>query len=293
MRVQGLLGLVVVWLPLFGAAAGSREIVSPRVFLCSDAELNMGARVSRHSGCFGVTSTVIVRLVDGSRRQVEVRAVKAGDQVEVEGGGWAKVLCVVRMATPATEGLVSIPGGPTLTAHHPVRVGGVWRAPEGLGPLVSSGGVVYNFVLDASHVLLVDGYPCVTFGHGLSEEGVVHAFYGTGAVIDALRALPGWSEGYVGTLDTVRNADGHAVGFTLTSTSDAIGTQRVLGARGKGTNGVHRMRALSWNSQWRLAVGVTVRCVLCATHSSCCVTGKAVPAHAVARRPTVCHPEDA
>ena len=70
-------------------------------------------------------------------------------------------------------------GGPTLTAHHPIRVDGVWRAPEGMGPLVSANGVVFNYVLDSVHVLLVDGFPCVTFGHELTEAGVAHAFYGT------------------------------------------------------------------------------------------------------------------
>jgi hypothetical protein len=40
-------------------------------------------------------------------------------------------------------------------------------------------GFVYNFVLDKSHIVLVDGVECVTWGHELTEEGVQHAYYGT------------------------------------------------------------------------------------------------------------------
>ena len=44
---------------------------------------------------------------------------------------------------------------------------------------------------------LVDGFPCVTLGHGLTSKGVEHAFYGTQRCIDALRVMSGWEDGFV------------------------------------------------------------------------------------------------
>ncbi len=174
-------------------------------------------------GCFGATSTVVVR-VGGVPTVREMKDVVPGDEVEVEGGGFARVTCVVRLAAAPNAGLVSIPGGPTLTSHHPVKVGGVWRAPEGLGPIVGAGGLVYNLVLEHTHSVMVDGYPCVTLGHGMRGPGVEHAFYGTQAVIDALAALPGYASGSVYVHDTVRSAEGHAVGFVSQGAATGMGT---------------------------------------------------------------------
>jgi hypothetical protein len=129
------------------------------------------------------------------------------------------VICGV--ATAHAGALVSIPGGPTLTPHHPVRVGGAWRAPEGLGPLVPSGGTVYNFVLESSHVLLVDGHACVTLGHGIAAPGAAHAFYGTRRVIEALTALPGWSDGLVRVGEVLTDDCGHATAFVAAGAAAA------------------------------------------------------------------------
>jgi hypothetical protein len=59
----------------------------------------------------------------------------------------------------------------------------------------------------------VDGFPCVTLGHGLTGPVVEHRFYGSRAVVDALATLPGWTDGLVWVAETIRDAEGHAVGF--------------------------------------------------------------------------------
>jgi hypothetical protein len=166
------------------------------------------------AACFGETSTVVVRGPGGASETKEVKFLKAGDEVVVDGGGFARVRCMVRMATEDRIGVVSIPGGPTLTAHHPVRVNGLWVNPETLGPMApASGGVVFNIVLEHTHIIIADGMPCVTLGHGLTGPGVEHGFYGTQRVLDALAVLPGWAEGSVAVRETLRDADGHACGF--------------------------------------------------------------------------------
>ena len=49
---------------------------------------------------------------------------------------------------------------------------------------------VYNFVLDRSHILLVNDYECVTLGHDLKDEFIQHPYYGTKRVTNHLMTLP-------------------------------------------------------------------------------------------------------
>mmetsp|Transcript_64913 Transcript_64913/g.131853 ORF Transcript_64913/g.131853 Transcript_64913/m.131853 type:complete len:100 (-) Transcript_64913:68-367(-) len=56
---------------------------------------------------------------------------------------------------------------------------------------------VYNIVLDRGHVVTVDGVEAVTLGHGLQDDIVRHPYFGTHAVVDDLRALPGWHRGRI------------------------------------------------------------------------------------------------
>jgi hypothetical protein len=102
-----------------------------------------------------------------------------------------------------------------------VLVHGAWRAPRGLGRLERhAGGALINFVLDTERAggggysaPLVGGVPALTLGHGLAAPGAAHAFYGTGRVVDALRALPGFERGAVEVRRCLRDEQGHAAGF--------------------------------------------------------------------------------
>jgi len=55
---------------------------------------------------------------------------------------------------------------------------------------------IYNFVLDTCHVLLINGYECITLGHDLADEGIQHPYYGTELITKDLLALPGADIGY-------------------------------------------------------------------------------------------------
>ena len=63
--------------------------------------------------------------------------------------------------------------------------------------IANPSGLVYNFVLDRYHIVLVNGMECVTWGHGLTEAGVQHEYYGSQKIIKDLVSLPGWSSGSV------------------------------------------------------------------------------------------------
>eukprot|EP00811_Abedinium_folium_P002326 NODE_12131_length_1244_cov_3.585497.p1 GENE.NODE_12131_length_1244_cov_3.585497~~NODE_12131_length_1244_cov_3.585497.p1 ORF type:complete len:217 (-),score=62.77 NODE_12131_length_1244_cov_3.585497:237-887(-) len=186
-------------------------------------------------GCFGATSTVLVIDANGLEVSTAVAAVRGGDLVRVAGaGGAARVRCVAKIARGvAAKPLVQLPGGLTITPRHPVRVAaGIWRRAEEIeGALqapstVQCAGFVYNFVLDRSHVLLVNGLECVTWGHGIEGELISHAYYGSNRIVEDLAAMPGWEAGVVTVGGRLRDASGRVVGLC------ASGARRPLAGSG-------------------------------------------------------------
>lgn len=145
-------------------------------------------------GCFGETSTV---LVGAGRVRKAVKDVRKGDQIVVA-DGFATVLCVAKIARSASKSLLKFPGGLTITKRHPVRINGEWTQPCKVTSVETSNtsGFVYNFVLDRCHIPLINGVECVTWGHGLTAEGVKHSYYGKDILRD-LAAMEGYSTGFV------------------------------------------------------------------------------------------------
>jgi hypothetical protein len=168
-------------------------------------------------GCFGETSSVIVVTPNGTEVKTHLPDIRPGDEVRVADDGIAKVRCVVRIARPSKK-LVAFPGGLTITPRHPVRMAGKWVLPgEMWNPsqhgVANPSGLVYNFVLDRCHVLLIDGVECVTWGHGIEDDVVRHPYYGTSEVITDLSRLPGWDQGFVMVSSCIRDSSGQVKGL--------------------------------------------------------------------------------
>jgi hypothetical protein len=90
------------------------------------------------------------------------------------------------------------------TMWHPVFVGGEWRHPADLGQVqrvVTD--AIYNFVLDETHVIMLNGVMTCTMGHDMTANTVIdHPYFGKRRpgvrnIIDDLSASPGWDAGYV------------------------------------------------------------------------------------------------
>ena len=96
--------------------------------------------------------------------------------------------------------LLSFPCGLQITPNHPIRFEGKWIRPCDHARDKSirvECAIVYNVVLDHSHILIVNGVECCTWGHNLRGDGIEHTFYGTNAVVHALSELPGFEDGFV------------------------------------------------------------------------------------------------
>ena len=145
-----------------------------------------------------------------------VSAIKAGDTL-LTASGTGTVTCVVKIARDANTRMIALPGGLTITGGHPIRRGGKWCLPRDQDDAhhTAGEGHVYTFVLssDSDHVLLVNGTECITWGHGITDDGVAHAFFGAHDVIAALEALPNYKNGAVEVHGLARDAGGTVIGF--------------------------------------------------------------------------------
>jgi len=89
--------------------------------------------------------------------------------------------------------MVRFENGLLITNYHPVFVQneGKWRFPV---DVKQSEKVYvdqyYNFVLEAGHVMNVNGMKCITLGHGIKRDEVLeHEYLGTQAIIEDLKKL--------------------------------------------------------------------------------------------------------
>eukprot|EP00961_Rhodomonas_salina_P033956 456822-Rhodomonas_salina.2 len=174
----------------------------------------------------------LVRLADGSTRRCA--ELKKGDAVAAQdedgAARSARVVCVVRTECEGGRAkVVQLGGGLRVTPWHPVRLPGAarWHFPAELGEVREQAcEAVYSFVLDAGHVLSIDGWECVGLGHGFDAPVAQHDYYGTARVIQVspdkalrrrrdLAALPGYEEGRVSFRagPVLRGADGKVLGF--------------------------------------------------------------------------------
>lgn len=173
-------------------------------------------------GCFAPGCRVnIAASPESSFSTTTIDTLKRGDKVLVA-GGIASVMCVIKISSHSKP-LYELPSGLQITGKHPIRVKGMWhpaRDITGAKEVANPSGIVYNLVLDSSHVLLVNGMECATWGHGMQGKSpaekkcIEHYFYGTDKIIAALTFMDGWSSGFITVTGSIRNKQGVLVGFT-------------------------------------------------------------------------------
>jgi adenylate kinase len=170
-------------------------------------------------GCFGGDNLVI----SGGGVAKKIVSIKAGDVVSVAGGRTATVLHVVKIKREKNKPLIELPGGLMITGGHPVKIDGAWRLPREVaeGKRVQqmpqddgASSHVYTLVVEGGESVLVNGYECATWGHGMTAGGVEHAFFGSMSKIqDSLSKLKNDGRGMLEVTGLVRSGEGRVVAF--------------------------------------------------------------------------------
>jgi hypothetical protein len=110
--------------------------------------------------------------------------------------GVGKVDYVVELGTQSPQLRMCTVGDLTLTEYHPVFDNGVWRNPIDLVPVKLMPMLkLINFLLDYGHVVNIDGILTVSLGHGLSEAGLAHPYFGSrDRLLEDMKGQPGFHE---------------------------------------------------------------------------------------------------
>ena len=56
---------------------------------------------------------------------------------------------------------------------------------------------IYNFITENRKSILVNGHIYPTLGHNIKGENISHTYFGSNKVIDDLKKINGWSQGFI------------------------------------------------------------------------------------------------
>ncbi|ORZ31233.1 hint-domain-domain-containing protein [Catenaria anguillulae PL171] len=177
----------------------------------ASAPVSMASYNSRADPCFG--GDCLIAMADGSTKKVG--HVRKGDLVKTEQGA-ALVECVLKTVKPDPSLLVRL-GNLAITPWHPVKHHGKWAFPYDVASAAAharewpgmeqSVVPVYSLLLQQHHTVIIDGWVCVTLGHGLVHDPVCgHPFFAGNEVRECLEKMKGFEDGLVLTSGVERDS---------------------------------------------------------------------------------------
>jgi hypothetical protein len=166
--------------------------------------LSMARLYSAVGSCFGGDCWVDLKC---GRKML--RELRKGDLL-FDGG---VVECVVETVMPPDEiSDFCMIGRAIITPYHPIEVEGEWVFPCSIAPMGKARiPSWFNLVVQGNKIVRVEGVKAVTLAHGMTQGVLAHPYFGTTAVVDALKKYPGYADGYVRPqkpVNFVRNAEG-------------------------------------------------------------------------------------
>jgi hypothetical protein len=149
----------------------------------------------RGGGCWHENGKVIVK-ANNVIVVTPTNMVKPNDLVYTRDGSYARVICIVKRNMRNVK--LSQIDDLLITEWHPVFMNNEWVFPHNVATRNYMGNFsLYDFVLEHSHIVMVDNIPCVTLGHEFEMPIVKHNFYGSHKVIEFLQSFSGWSNGFI------------------------------------------------------------------------------------------------
>jgi len=142
-------------------------------------------------GCFAGNCRVM--MADGSRRPI--KNTNPGEMVWTPSGP-SQILAVLTCSTKNKSQPLSQINSLQITPWHPIQRGGKWVFPADISfyseRMIQT---VYNLVLLDHHIIDIEGVLACTLAHNFEEPVVKHPYFGTAAVIEDLKKVPGWDIG--------------------------------------------------------------------------------------------------
>ena len=148
-------------------------------------------------GCCAEDSTVLMK--DGSNKLVQ--SIMKGDKVQTKINGYigsSEIECVIKTrCNNGKENMVTL-GKLRITPYHPVLEDTTWDFPINKGDVEEvECESMYTFIIKNRGSILVDNYLFATYGHKLQGDIIGHEYFGTENVINDLKKLEGYGEGYI------------------------------------------------------------------------------------------------
>lgn len=174
-------------------------------------------------GCFSGECRIETK--DGHKL---IKDLNKGDLLKTE-NGYNKLICIMKTISPNGKNklveldsqIYSKSGMQTqnqqskllVTEWHPIKHHYGWKFPINIHKsTVHNIPFVYSFVVENSHTVYIEGWECITLGHGIKNDAVAsHDFWGTEKVIDCLKSKPGWEKGEVEIHKCVRNNENEVI----------------------------------------------------------------------------------
>ena len=154
------------------------------------------------AGCFD--SNCLITMRDNTKKIL--KNIKKNDEIlsindhnDVNSITYTKVLCVYEtIITNNTCSLVTMSNGLKITPWHPILTPLGWKFPSELNSTKNEKcGSIITLILENNHVAFINDHPCITLGHNFKDKELKHSFYGTNKVIECLKKMPGFKNGYI------------------------------------------------------------------------------------------------
>ncbi|KAH0788562.1 von Willebrand factor type A domain containing protein [Histomonas meleagridis] len=143
------------------------------------------------AGCFNGEANVSLK--DGAKKLV--KDLKKGDILE--DGGIVQCLIEMKIKGVGTSNCVDV-NGVLLSPYHPIQIEGKWVFPITVNDQkVETVNYWYNLVLEGKPIVRLNGIPAITLGHNMEEGVLKHPYFGTDAVINALKKYDTYEEGKI------------------------------------------------------------------------------------------------
>ena len=196
--------------------ADGKKAVDPLTF-------RMSSYNNATSGCFHENSFVYLK--DGSTKKcsevVKGDEIFTGYSINDDSKLYAKIVCVIK--NDCKDNICQMccfDSGLMITPWHPIYYN-TWEFPSKIIKEEDvECSIMYNFILDNYHTVIVNDIMCVTLGHNISNNAVTyHPYYGTNLVIDDLKQMLGYDSGVLHFKynNIIKSDNGNIIGYNKDS----------------------------------------------------------------------------